>query len=160
MALCHAQQTPEFDDPHHQNPNPASDGVTLADENATPDRPCRVAIRALGYADDINSTGKSNRRCSKYAQAMVTILGCLNTRVQGKKNIYLRSSQAAAIDETCDATPRDIQQLAHQTTSGPPLTPTGNLATTIINLDPACFISKRVTPLTARTQLHPPNPAP
>ena len=79
----------------------------------------------------MSSTGKSNRECSKYAQAMVTIPGCLNTRVQGKKCIYLRSPQAAAHDETCDATPHDIQQLALQTTRVSPLIPTGNFATTI-----------------------------
>jgi len=75
---------------------------------------------------------------------MHTMLGCLNIRVQGKKCIYLRSPQAAANDETRDATPHDIQQLALQTTRGSPLIPTGNLATTIQNLDPTCLISKSV----------------
>ena len=86
MALCHAYQTPESDEPG-ETANPNSDGVTLAEAGETPGRSERISAKALGYADDLSAIGKSNTETKKYAQAMVTMLGCLNIRVQGSKCI-------------------------------------------------------------------------
>ena len=103
MALCHAYQTPESDAPE-ATANPTTDGVTLAEAGETPNRDERISVKALGYADDLSAIGKSNPETQKYAQAMVTMLGCLNIRVQGSKCIYLRPAIAANNDETCELT--------------------------------------------------------
>jgi hypothetical protein len=100
MALCHAYQTPESDETGATE-NPTSDGVTLAEAGEIPGKNVRVSVKALGYADDLSAIGKSNPETRKYAQAMVTMLGCLNIRVQGSKCIYLRPAIAAHNDETC-----------------------------------------------------------
>jgi len=81
-------QTPESDE-LGKIANPSKDGVTLANAGETPGRDERISVKALGYADDLSAIGKSNTEAKKYAQAMVTMLGCLNIRVQGSKCIYL-----------------------------------------------------------------------
>ena len=84
MALCHAYRTPESNAPGATT-DPNTDGVTLAEAGETPGRDQRISVKAAGYADDLFGAGKSNAEAQKYAQAMVTILGCLNIRIQGSK---------------------------------------------------------------------------
>ena len=110
MALCHAYHTPESDETSATE-NPTSDGVTLAEAGEIPGHNKRVSVKALGYADDLSAIGKSNPETRKYAQAMVTMLGCLNIRVQGSKCIYLRPAIAAYNDETCVITCMNYSKL-------------------------------------------------
>jgi len=100
MALCHAYRTPESNEPGATT-DPNTDGVTLAEAGETPGRDQRISVKAAGYADDLFGAGKSNAEAQKYAQAMVTILGCLNIQVQGSKCIYLRPPIAVANDDLC-----------------------------------------------------------
>ena len=119
MALCHAYQTPESNEPGATT-NPSIDGVTLAEAGETPGLDHRISVKAAGYADDLFGAGKSNEEAQKYAQAMVTILGCLNIRVQGSKCIYLRPPIAVANDELCPLNASQLEKLGIESSNGPP----------------------------------------
>jgi hypothetical protein len=116
--------------------NPNTDGVTLAEAGETPGQTERVSVKAVGYADDLSAIGKSNQEAKQYAQAMVTMLGCLNIRVQGSKCIYLRSNTAAENDETCEITTEILQ------TTG--LTPRNQGPLTLQNINTDSLLGKRV----------------
>ena len=132
MALSHAHNT----NPHNPqgNPDPKTDGVTLAEAGETKGRSHRIGIQATGYADDLNSIGKTNEETTTYAQAMVDMLGCLNIRVQQKKCIYLRSLQAVENDESSTFDTNTITSLQLRNIDGtppPPNIPIHQMASTI-----------------------------
>jgi len=97
MAISHARRT-HADGTVTSDPTLNDDGFMLAEPETLPDRDAQVNVKTLAYADDLTAFGKTKEEATLYAQAMTTMLGVFNIRVQGKKCIYARSTQAAKQD--------------------------------------------------------------
>ena len=138
MPLSHAYNTPEHQD--QDNPDPNHDGFTMAEAGTTPGRNGRISLKAVGYADDLLSAGKQNEEATKYAQAMVIMMGCLNIKVQGKKCINMRNQKSAIEDETCDLSTQQIENLGLTSQDGTLLIPRGSLKKTCEDLLPTCLL--------------------
>ena len=104
-ALCHARRTPEK-------------GYKLADAGVVPGRNYDIHVKNQGYADDLAAMDEDQNKVQKTAQHMVTMLGVLNVRVQGKKCIYMRSPAAVEADDTApvDLIGMKLREVCHEGT--------------------------------------------
>jgi len=82
MALTHAMRTPDR-------------GYLLGKAGKVPGRTWDIYVKELGYADDLLALASTKTGAQETAQAMVSVLGALNIRVQAKKCVTMHSTAAA-----------------------------------------------------------------